>query len=578
MPSSDTYIEKESMVNEEIDRLRHAATEAVLTRRDVIVSASVSCIYGLGEPEVYQQAALQLPLGEKIVRNDILKTLIEMQFVRTNDQPTRGQFRLRASTIEIMPQNHEIIYRVEIEDEKVAQILVIDPVTRAERDSLEKLMIFPAKHFVMRQGARDAAIARIREELDERVKYFKDNNKLLEEDRLSRRTRYDLEMLKNVGYCNGIENYSRPMAGRPPGSAPETLLDYFKLAHGNDWLLIIDESHVTIPQVGGMYEGDRARKNTLIEHGFRLPSAADNRPLKFTEFEERIPQTIFMSATPAKFERAHSEQVVEQIIRPTGLVDPVITVLPVTASKKNKSQVDDVIERIRERVKKQERVMVTTLTKKMAEDLTDYLEGLQIKTKYLHSNVETIDRIGILTEFRKGVFDVLVGVNLLREGLDLPEVTLVAILDADKEGFLRSDTALIQTIGRAARNVSGEVVMYADGMTGSMERAIGETERRRKIQLAYNKEHNITPVTIKKAIKDITEGLTRRKEQDAAKAALALESGVESGKKLEDLIGDKERQMKKAAKELQFELAGVLRDEVIELRKQLRVVGKKVKK
>ncbi len=578
MPASDTYIEKESMVNEEIDRLRHAATEAVLTRRDVIVAASVSCIYGLGEPEVYQQAALHLSLGQIIIRNEILHMLINMQFIRTNDQPTRGQFRLRASTIEIMPQNHEIIYRVEIENNKVAQILVIDPVTRAERETLEKVMVFPAKHFVMRQGERDSAMKRIRDEMDERLKYFKENKKFLEEDRLSRRTRYDLEMIKNVGYCNGIENYSRPMSGRPPGSSPETLLDYFKLAHGNDWLLIIDESHVTIPQVGGMYEGDRARKNTLIEHGFRLPSAADNRPLKFTEFEERIPQTIFMSATPSKYERAHSEQVVEQIIRPTGLVDPKITVLPVTADAEHKSQVDDVIERIRVRVKKQERVMVTTLTKKMAEDLTDYLEGLKIKTKYLHSNVETIDRIGILTDFRKGEFDVLVGVNLLREGLDLPEVTLVAILDADKEGFLRSDTALIQTIGRAARNVSGEVVMYADVMTGSMQRAIGETERRRTIQLAYNKEHNITPVTIKKAIKDITEGLTRRKEQEAAKAALALESGIESGKKLEDLIGDKERQMKKAAKELQFELAGVLRDEIIELRKQLRMAGKKAKK
>ncbi|MBI4135656.1 excinuclease ABC subunit UvrB [Candidatus Uhrbacteria bacterium] len=569
LPRTDTYIEKEAMINEEIDRLRHAATQALLTRRDVIIVASVSCIYNIGSPEVYEKMALKLQRGQVIGRVDILKTLTKMQYTRTNAEVKRGMFRMRGQTLEVMPSNHEMIYRVDLSEQEVGEIIMIDPVTRKVREKVDSVWIFPTKHYVAEEPQVKRALQDIRAELKDRLAYFNKTGKLLEAERLERRTRYDLEMIAQVGFCHGIENYSRHFDGRAPGEPAKTLLDYF-MRH-KDWLMVIDESHVTIPQINGMYEGDRSRKQALIEYGFRLPSAIDNRPLKFEEFEARMPQTIYTSATPAQYELKHSSgHVVEQIIRPTGLVDPEIIVQPITGKK---SQVEDVMERIRDRVKKNERVMVTTLTKKMAEDLTEYLADLKIKVQYLHSDVDTLDRITILTDFRRGKFDVLVGVNLLREGLDLPEVSLVAILDADKEGFLRSETSLIQTIGRAARNVHGQVVLYADQMTGSITRAIRETDRRRKLQMQYNKAHGITPRTIKKAIKDITEGLTKRKEEELAKKALELETQVKGGG-VEDLIREKEKQMKQAAGLLQFELAAILRDEVKVLRKKSADLGR----
>jgi excinuclease ABC subunit B len=575
LPTSDTYIEKEAMINDEIDRLRHAATQAVLTRNDVIVCASVSCIYGLGTPESYMESAIKLALGQAITRSDLLKNLVTMQYARTTSDIARGQFRLRGETFEIMPVNQNLIYRVEMQGQIVRSILVIDPITRKVREEAEEAWIFPAKHFVTRPDDLERALKAIRAELNDRLKQLEKEGKLLEAERLERRTKFDLEMIKEIGFCHGIENYSRPLSGRMPGEPPETLIEYFRRAYGDKWLLVIDESHVTVPQISGMYEGDRARKQNLIEYGFRLPSAADNRPLKFSEFLHVMPQTIYVSATPAAYEHQHASHIVEQIIRPTGLIDPEIIVAPVTAKNSGeKSQVDDLIARIPEVVKRKERVMVTTLTKKMAEDLTDYLtQEKQIKAVYLHSGVETLDRIRILTEYRKGSFDVLVGVNLLREGLDLPEVSLVAILDADKEGFLRSETSLIQTIGRAARNVRGRVVLYADQMTGSLRNAIRETERRREIQLAYNKKHGITPKTIKKKIQDITEGIMRNKEFDAAKKALALEESVE-GRPLEEVIREKETQMREAANNLQFELAAIIRDEIRILKTKSKVPAK----
>jgi len=625
LPVTDTYIEKEAMINDEIDRLRHAATQALLTRRDVIIVASVSCIYGLGAPETYEKIVLRLSKGQIITRSDLLNQLVTMQFNRTNADLKRGEFRLRGETLEVMPVNQEIIYRVEMFEQTVKKIFEIDPVTRKIKNQLNEVWTYPAKHFITLGPERERAFGAIRDELKDRLEYFQKNGKLLEAERLERRTNYDLEMIKEIGYCHGIENYSRHLSGRTPGEPPETLLDYFStgqtkqnpdLSQGenqihskewtpqlSNWLLIIDESHVTVPQIAGMYEGDASRKKSLIEFGFRLPSAADNRPLKFHEFEARMPQTIYTSATPSSYELKNSEQVVEQIIRPTGLVDPEIIVRPITpivghlersegspmnvdshmretlqppngsfGMTKELSQIDDLMERTADRVECKERVLVTTLTKKMAEDLTDYLEEKKFKVRYLHSEVETLDRIKILTDFRRGNFDVLVGVNLLREGLDLPEVTLVAILDADKEGFLRSETSLIQTIGRAARNVRGQVVLYADNTTGSMARAIKETERRRKLQMEYNLKHGITPKTIEKTIKNILEVKSEKlktcpERSRGIKNVLELDIMGERGKNTAEIIKEKEKQMKEAAKNLQFELAAILRDEIKELKK-----------
>ena len=574
LPRSDTYIEKEAMINEEIDRLRHAATQALLTRKDVIIVASVSCIYGLGAPEAYAKIAVHLTLGQTITRADLLRQLVEMQYVRTTSDVTRGQFRLRGETLEVMPVNQNALFRIEMAGQKVREIRVIDPTTRKVKESAEDAWIFPAKHFVTLRPEQERALKAIRAELKDRLAHFEKEGKLLEAERIDRRTRFDLEMMEQVGYCHGIENYSRHLSGRGAGEPPDTLLAYFP----KDFLTVIDESHVTIPQLSGMYEGDRARKENLIGYGFRLPSAADNRPLKFSEFETRVGQRIYTSATPGPYEQKMSEQVVGMIVRPTGLIDPEIIGRPITPKGTEKGQVDDLIERIHERVAKKDRVMVTTLTKKMAEDLTEYLESLKIRVRYVHSDIDTLDRIQILTDYRKGVFDVLVGVNLLREGLDLPEVTLVAILDADKEGFLRSETSLIQTIGRAARNVRGQVVLYADEVTGSMERAIWETERRRKVQRAYNEKHGITPQTIKKRIRDITEGMVRRKEEELHEKALALEAQAES-RPIEEVIREKQKQMLEAANGLQFELAAILRDEIRELKKKAGqpVPGEKVR-
>ena len=579
LPRTDTYIEKEAMINEEIDRLRHAATQALLTRRDVIIVASVSCIYGLGSPKNYEGSTLHIVRGGKAGRAEVLRRLVEMQFTRTTADLTRGSFRAVGETLDVMPANEEIVYRIMSRSGVVTDILMIDPVTRKTKDNIEDVWIFPAKHYMTTGPERQRAIKEIRAELDSQLKKFEKEGKLLEVERLERRTKFDLEMIENIGFCHGIENYSRAFDGRAPGEPPDTLLSYFP----KDFLTVIDESHVTVSQIGGMFEGDASRKRTLIEYGFRLPLAADNRPLTAAEFEQRVGQVVFMSATPGAYERQVSQQIVEQIIRPTGLIDPAVEVRPVTGTpptsplvkgglrgvSHQKSQVEDLIGEIRTRVDKHERVLVTTLTKKMAEDLTEYLtEREKIKARYLHSDVVTLDRIALLTDFRKGTYDVLVGVNLLREGLDLPEVTLVAILDADKEGFLRSETSLMQTAGRAARNVSGMVLFYADEMTGSMRRALDEITRRRAIQLAYNEEHGITPRTVKKRIKDITEGFVRRKEEDLAAKALALEAQA-SSKTPEELITEKEKQMREAARELQFELAAVLRDEVKALRKKM---------
>ncbi len=557
IPSSDTYIGKEAMINEEIDKLRHAATTALLTRKDVIVVASVSCIYGLGAPATYAENIFHLKIGGIMERAEFVRKLVSLQYTRTNSDVTRGTFRIRGENWEIMPPDRELIYRFTVEGNIIKKIYEVTPaegVRPGKTPERTEVYISPAKHFVTQQADRDRATREIQEELREQLKKFEQEGKLLEAERLERRTKFDLAMMREIGYCNGIENYSRHLSGRGAGEPPDTLLDYFPSQSAGGFLTVIDESHVTVSQIRGMYEGDASRKKTLVEYGFRLPSAVDNRPLRFTEFEKRIGQLIFTSATPGEYEHKKSAQVVEQIIRPTGLVDPKIIIRPVIG------QIDDLIPRIEERVEMKERVLVTTLTKRMAEDLSAYLEERKIKVTYLHSDVKTLDRIKILTNLRKGNFDVLVGVNLLREGLDLPEVSLVAILDADKEGFLRSETALVQTIGRAARNVRGEVVMYADHITGSIERAVRETERRRKIQLAYNKKHNITPRTIMKEIKDIL----------PAEEILKLEiAPIPKSKKLFDsLVKEKERDMKRAAEELNFELAAILRDELRILKKE----------
>ena len=569
MPSSDTYIEKDSSVNDEIDRLRHSATSSLLTRRDTIVVASVSAIYGLGSPEEYETQLLVVRTGEEHDQRSILKRLVELQYERNDMNLVRGKFRVRGDTIEVHPAYDETAVRIELFGDEIEQITVVDPLTGERLDTLEELVIFPATHYATSEQRMQAAIERIQSELQTQLAAFEEDGKLLEAQRLRMRTEYDLEMMQEVGYCNGIENYSGPIDGRAYGDPPYTLLDYFP----EDWLLVIDESHVAVPQLHGQYEGDRSRKSTLIEHGFRLPSAADNRPLTFEEVMERLNQVVFLSATPGDYELQVSSQVVEQIVRPTGLIDPEVVVKP------TKGQIDDLHELIKDRVEKDERVLVTTLTKKMAEDLTEYLLELGIRVRYLHSEVDTIQRIEILRDLRLGEFDVLVGINLLREGLDLPEVSLVAILDADKEGFLRSETSLIQMIGRAARNVAGEVVMYADQMTDSMQRAISETMRRRGLQQRYNEEHGINPQSVRKEITDILSMIRPAEERapvpeklselsDRRRATDDLSDLPED--ELERLIRNLEQEMRDAAVDLRFEYAARLRDEVKDLKRELR--------
>lgn len=549
LPSTDTYIEKETEINEEIDRLRHSATASLLSRPDTIIVTSVSCIYGLGSPQYYLDISFEFEVGKSYDRQYIIDKLVDMQYLRT-DLLSRAKFRLTGETLEIMPPGKSIVTRIEMNDGKVTKIFEYDFLTGEKLATLEKTIIFPAKHFVVPEPVMEKALVKIEKEMQQREKYFKDRQMFVEAQRIRMKTTNDLEMMREVGYCNGIENYSRYLTEREPGQAPYTLIDYFP----KDFLMIIDESHVTVPQIRGMYKGDYSRKKTLIENGFRLPSAQDNRPLKFTEFEKKINQVIFTSATPADFELGRSAQIVEQIIRPTGLVDPQLEVKPA------KGQVKDVIEEIKKVASKKQRILVTTLTKRMAEDLSEFLKENKVKSEYLHSGVNTLDRIKILEDLRKGKFDVLVGVNLLREGLDLPEVALVAILDADKEGFLRSETSLIQTIGRAARNVSGRVILYADSITGSMKRAIRETQRRRQKQEKYNKIHHITPQTIKKKIVSIVD---YELKPEPAKEFVKLES-------LEDVVGYiklREKEMHQAAENLEFEKAALIRDEISELRK-----------
>ena len=567
--SSDTFIEKDSSVNDEIDRLRHSATAALLTRRDTIVVASVSCIYGIGNPEEYRGNLLELHVGVDYDQRSILRRLVDLQYDRNDMTLGRGNFRVRGDTIEIQPAYDETVTRIEMFGDTVERITIIDALTGETVNDMNEVLIFPATHYVAGDERMRKAVVGIEHELQVRLKQFEVEGKLLEAQRLRMRTQYDLEMIAEVGFCNGIENYSMHIDGRSPGEPPFTLLDYFP----DDYLLVVDESHVTIPQLHGQFAGDRSRKATLIEHGFRLPSAADNRPLQFEEAMQRINQCVFLSATPAKFEIATSQQVVEQIVRPTGLVDPEVIVRP------TKGQIDDIIEMVNGRVEVGDRVLITTLTKKMAEDLSEYLLEQGLKVRYLHSNIDTIQRIEILRALRLGEFDVLVGINLLREGLDLPEVSLVAILDADKEGFLRSETSLIQMIGRAARNVNGQVVMYADKRTPSMDRAIGETQRRRERQIAYNKEHNIDPQTIRKAVGDIlsvlrpSEGATpttRNGRRDREREKVVNELRSLPQQELGRLIQTLEEEMNLAASELKFEYAARLRDEMKDLRRELR--------
>ncbi len=558
VPRHDLYIEKETDINDEIDRLRLAATTSLMSRRDVIIVASVSAIYGLGDPEAYGKVVINLKKGEIYRRNALLRQLIEGQYQRNDMELRQGVFRVRGETLEIMPAYEDKrAYRVAFFGDEVERILALNPVTGEYYGELDQVDIFPAKHYITAEERLKKAIQDIEQELDERLAYFKSQDKLLEAQRLEQRTRYDLEMLREVGYCAGIENYSRHLDQRPPGSHPWTLIDYLP----SDYLLIIDESHMSIPQIRGMYNGDMSRKSVLVEYGFRLPSALDNRPLKWNEFEQAMGQTIYTSATPAPFELTRANQVVEQIIRPTGLLDPDVEVRP------TKGQIDDLIGEIRKRVEVGERVLVTTLTKRMAEDLADYLMELGIKVHYLHSEVDTLERIGILRDLRLGVFDVVVGINLLREGLDLPEVSLIGILDADKEGFLRSETALIQTIGRAARNVHGRVIMYADKMTDSMQTAINETNRRRAKQSAYNEKHGIEPVSIVKAVYDLTARVSLEHAAAEPKAGYSVADVARMPRReLQRLIDELEKQMKQAARDLEFEKAAAFRDQMYELR------------
>lgn len=581
VPQTDTFIEKDSSINDEVERLRHSATNSLLTRRDTVVVSSVSCIYGLGTPEEYVARMIELERGMIIDRDALLRRFVAMQYVRNDMAFTRGTFRVRGDTIEIIPVYEELAIRIEMFGDEIESLAVLHPLTGDVIDHVDHTYLFPASHYVAGEERMKKAIASIEDELDDRLAWFRGQNKLLEEQRLRMRTTFDLEMLKEIGSCSGVENYSRHIDGRGPGTPPHTLLDYFP----DDFLLIIDESHVTVPQIGAMFEGDMSRKRTLVDYGFRLPSAMDNRPLKWDEFTQRIGQTVYLSATPGPYELERSDGVVEQIIRPTGLVDPLVVVKP------TEGQIDDLLEQVRVRFERDERVLVTTLTKKMAEELTTYLAERGVKVEYLHSDVDTLRRVELLRELRLGTFDVLVGINLLREGLDLPEVSLVSILDADKEGFLRSTRSLIQTIGRAARNVSGEVHMYADNMTDSMNEAISETMRRREIQIAYNKEHGIDPQPLRKKISDVTDMLAReqvdtqtlleggyrkekskRERSDATGGGRAVTSGQRAEAELAELIEELSAQMMTAAQHLQFEVAARLRDEIEDLKKELRAM------
>ncbi|WP_443658108.1 excinuclease ABC subunit UvrB [Dorea sp.] len=560
VPSSDTYIAKDSSVNEEIDKLRLSATAALIERRDVIVIASVSCIYGLGEPENFEQMMVSLRPGMEKDRDEVLRQLIDIQYDRNDMDFKRGTFRVRGDTVEVVPADRgDTAIRVEFFGDEIDRISEIDMLTGEIKNTLNHIAIFPASHYVVPKERMEKAIKNIEIELEEQVKYFKEEGKLLEAQRIAERTNFDIEMMRETGFCSGIENYSRHLAGLAPGQPPNTLMDYFP----DDFIIMIDESHKTVPQIGGMYHGDQSRKRTLVEYGFRLPSALDNRPLSFEEFESKIDQVMFVSATPGKYEEEHELLRAEQVIRPTGLLDPEVEVRPV------KGQIDDLIGEVNKEIANKHKILITTLTKRMAEDLTDYMRELGIRVRYLHSDIDTLERTEIVRDMRLDVFDVLVGINLLREGLDIPEITLVAILDADKEGFLRSETSLIQTIGRAARNAEGHVIMYADTITDSMRAALDETQRRREVQMAYNEEHGITPKTIQKAVRDLI-SVSRK----VAASELQMEKDPESmsEKELEKLIKELEKQMKKAAADLNFEAAAELRDKLIELKKTLQEI------
>ena len=556
VPQTDTFIEKDASINDEIDKLRHSATMSLFERKDVIIVSSVSCIYGLGDPIDYENLVVSLRPGMVKDRNEVMSKLVDIQYVRNDVNFIRGTFRVRGDILEIFPaHSSENSYRVEFFGDEIDRITEVNALTGHVVAYRNHISIFPASHFATSEEKVERALVTIEEELEERLAELKDQDKLLEAQRLEQRTRYDLEMLAEMGFCTGIENYSRHLSGRAPGSKPYTLIDYFP----KDFLTIIDESHATIPQIRGMYNGDRARKTTLVDYGFRLPSALDNRPMKFPEFENMMHQCLYVSATPGPYEKEHSTQIVEQIIRPTGLLDPKITVRP------TKNQIDNIVKDIHDRVEKKERVLITTLTKKMAEDLTDYLKGLDIKVTYMHSDVDTIQRMEIIRDLRLGVYDVLVGINLLREGLDLPEVSLVVILDADKEGFLRSETSLIQTAGRAARNAEGQVIMYADQITDSMQLTIDETNRRRRIQDAFNKEHNITPKTVQKSVRDIIAGTIAAEEPEDYEDEFGLEE-------IQEMIHNLKPEMYKAAEELDFEKAAEIRDKIKELKLQIQTI------
>lgn len=568
--SSDTYIEKDAQINDEINRLRHASTQSLLSRDDVIIVASVSCIYGLGSPQEYLKKNLLLSTEDRMSKSDLMRRLVEIHFERTNADLVPGSFRSVGNTVELMPTNEKSIYRVEFALGSVDQLMVVDAVSGTLLEEVQQLLVFPAKHFLTDGEKKDQALQKIKAELDERLAYFTEHDMHLEYDRLKRRTEYDLAMIKEVGYCSGIENYSRHLSGREAGETPDTLLSYFPYdKDGNpEFLTIIDESHVTLPQLKGMYKADASRKQNLVDHGFRLPSAKDNRPLRFQEFEQRIDELVFVSATPGDFEREHSQQIVEQIVRPTGLLDPIIEKHGVKVNQEHnyQGQIHDFITEAQSEIEKGGRVLATTLTKKMAEDLSDYLVEKGMKAVYLHSDIKTMERIEIITQFRKGEHEILIGVNLLREGLDMPEVTLIGILDADKAGFLRSETSLIQTIGRAARNDRGRVIVYADGMTDALQSAIDETDRRRTLQIAYNKKHGITPTTIRKSIKDITDQL---RSDHGRKVVAELETDLRAfAGDITKLVKYKKRAMNDAVKELDFERAAIIRDELYELQQR----------